>query len=684
MTDKWQNNDDGQLTMPGQFPVFFVMDTSGKVSFIEEKKNRQEALDPALYLYLQNILKKKRSSISDSEIFELDKVSIFLSYIVLHLPYAPFRILLGSAKEVHAHEQKMVKAWLQDMKTMNFMKDELIAGSVWDLASEGMTVTDLHGTIIRVNRMFTQMTGYTEEEAIGVNPRILKSEIQDTAFYTQMWEQILAEGSWEGEIWNKRKDGEVYPEWLQIRTIRNENEEPMFYVGTFSDLTSQKQLEQEIHRRTYFDELTGLANAKQIKVEIMQSVLLSFQQQTFGAIAMVDLDRFSTINLSSGRETGDRLLKQFAKKLQDNLPLFAQVARWEDDNFMVLLMPVLNAPWQTMREQVQLMMQELKEQIEGNYLVDKQAFWLSISIGIAFYPTPQGDADWQEVIRRVESALEFAKAKSRDRIAMYQPTLLQDQQTNWRIEEDLPQAIANREFSLALQPQFGADKSSDGAEVLLRWHHAEKGWIPPGQFIPVAEKTGWIFSLGEWVFEEACRLQAQWMSAGYKVPLSVNISARQLEDSMLVDKLLNYVHAYQLDPGLLTLELTESMLMQDKDKFQKQLWELHQAGFPISLDDFGTGYSSLAYFNELPIDELKIDQKFVKEMLVSEKHKRLMGILLHIGNQFGIKVVAEGVETKEQEDFLVAKGCQYFQGFYYSKPRSVEEFVTEYLAGFAL
>ncbi len=673
----------GQSLLPGRLPVLFVLDANGKVWIFEASRNKQEDLDPKLQAHLLDILKKGRYSLGDAEIFENDGSYYFLTYTLLILPYAPFRLLLGSAVEVKEQEQPIVNAWLQEMKKRYPMKDGLIADAIWEWANEGMSVTDLKGTIIRVNRMFTRMTGFTAEEAIGLNPRILKSGIQDQVFYEQMWEQILAEGSWAGEIWNKRKDGEIYPEWLQIRTIRNDNGEPIFYVGTFSDLTSQKLLEQEIHRRTYFDELTGLANATQIKIEIMQSVQLAFQQQTFGVIAMIDLDRFSTINLSSGRTVGDELLKQFAQRLQDNHPPFAQVARWEDDNFMLLLMPVLNAPWQSMREQVQRLMQELKENIEGNYTVDNQTFWLSVSIGIAFYPTPQGDTDWQEVIRRAESALEFAKSQGRDRLAMYQLTLLKDQQVNWRIEENLPQAIVNHEFSLALQPQFEIDKHSSGAEVLLRWHHAEQGWIPPSQFIPVAEKTGWIFALGEWVFEETCRLQARWKHAGYEVPLSVNISARQLEDSLLVDKLLNYVHSYQLSPHLLTLELTESMLMQDEEKFQKQLWELHQAGFPISLDDFGTGYSSLAYLNELPIDELKIDQKFVREMLVSEKHKRLMGILLHIGNQFGIKVVAEGVETKEQLDFLVTIGCRHYQGYYYSQPRQIEDFEIQYLTQFA-
>ncbi len=673
----------GQSLLPGRLPILFVLNANGKFWIFEASTNKQEDLDQVLQTYLLDILKKGRRSLGDAEIFENDGIYYFLTYTLLILPHAPFRLLLGSALKVKEQDQPIINAWLHNMKKRYPMKDGLIADAIWEWANEGMTVTDLKGTIIRVNRMFTRMTGYTEEEAIGLNPRALKSGIQDQVFYHKMWEQILAEGSWSGEIWNKRKDGEIYPEWLQIRTIRNDNGEPLFYVGTFSDLTSQKLMEKEIHRRTYFDELTGLANATQIKIEIMQSVQLAFHQQTFGAIAMIDLDRFSTINLSSGRLVGDELLKQFAQRLQDYQPSFAQVARWEDDNFMLLLMPVLNATWQSMREQVQRLMQEFKDKIEGNYTVDNQTFWLSVSIGVAFYPTPQGDTDWQEVLRRVESALEFAKSQGRERLAMYHLTLLQNQQANWRIEEDLPQAIVNREFSLVIQPQFDIGTHISGAEVLLRWHHAEQGWLPPSQFIPVAEKTGWIFALGEWVFEETCRLQARWKDAGYDVPLSVNISARQLEDPLLVNKLLNYVHAYQLSPGLLTLELTESMLMQDEEKFQKHLWELHQAGFPISLDDFGTGYSSLAYLNELPIDELKIDQKFVREMLVSEKHKRLMGILLHIGNQFGIKVVAEGVETKEQLDFLVTIGCPNYQGYYYSHPRSIEDFEVQYLGFFA-
>ncbi|MES9964787.1 MAG: PAS domain S-box protein [Candidatus Sedimenticola sp. 20ELBAFRAG] len=558
-------------------------------------------------------------------------------------------------------------------------QDELrLAAAVFDSTIEGVMVVDLDGTIIAVNKAFSDITGYIESEALGQKPSMLKSQRHDREFYENMWATILATGVWQGEIWNRRKNGEVYPEWLNISAVKNERGDVIRYVSVFSDITAKKQSEERLTHLAHHDALTGLPNRLLFNALLEHTLERVERNGEQVAVLFMDLDLFKNINDSFGHPIGDRLLQLVAERLMSVVRDEDTVARVGGDEFILLLERVGNM------QAAATVSEKLLHELHRPFVVDGQEMYMTASIGISISPNDSLDGD--VLIKNADAAMYRAKEQGRGQYCFYTEELTVSAMERVLLERDLRQALIQNQLVVHYQPQYSLRTGKlVGAEALVRWQHPEKGLISPDSFIHVAEECGLILPLGEWVLRESTRQMRKWMQDGLAIGrVSVNVSGQQIERADLVAMVKETLCDTGLQPWHLELEITESCIMQEAESAIKALAELKMMGVRLAVDDFGTGYSSLSYLKRLPIHKLKIDRSFIRDIPHDPNDEAISRAVLALGHSLQLEIVAEGVETLVQEEFLKETGCDEVQGYLYSPPVSAEEFEALVKAGCGL
>ena len=544
-----------------------------------------------------------------------------------------------------------------------------LASQIYRNSSEAMLVTDNENHIIAVNRAFTLLTGYAADEVVGRNPNILQSGRHDAAFYRSMWASLKAKDYWHGEIWNRRKNGEIYPELLTINMIRNDHGEPFRHVALFSDITKKKESEELIWRQANIDTLTNLPNRRMFHDRLDLEIKKAHRSSLPLALLLIDLDRFKEVNDTLGHHVGDELLVETARRISTCVRESDTVARLGGDEFTVVL------PLCAGIEHVEKIAQVIIEKVAEPYHLGEEMIYISASIGITFYP--MDSVDIEKMLQNADQAMYAAKGLGRNRFSYFTPSMQIAAQNRLRLINDLRVALVEKQLSVYFQPIVDAQTGHiHKAEALLRWNHPTRGLIYPSEFIPVAEETGLIIEIGDWVLREAADCAKKWSGdSGEDFQISVNKSPVQfLRPDCSFDWLFEYITNLGIAKNSLVIEITEGLLLNAEEGVRNQLVAYHDFGTPLAIDDFGTGYSALSYLKKFNVDYLKIDQSFVRNIETDANDKALSEAIIVMAHKLGLKVIAEGVETEGQRRFLVDVGCDYLQGYLFSRPIPADEF----------
>ena len=547
-------------------------------------------------------------------------------------------------------------------------KELRLAATVFESNKSCILITDPEGTILSVNPAFTDVTGYSEKEAIGKTPRILKSGRYGKTFYESFWNTLKSKGYWHGEMWNKPKGGEEYLAWLTVNAVRDVHGVTVNYTAIAEDITQVQADKTQLDFLAHYDSLTGLPNRELAKDRLEQAMIQAEHAGSHVALIYLDIDNFRIINDTLGYHTGDELLKAIAERLSLCVRETDTVCRQAGDEFLLILPDLAEL------EFVSLVANQLIEQMGQPFTIDSNALSISCSIGVAIYPEDAQDVE--TLVKNADVAMYNAKQSGRNTFRFYDENMNTLFKELLRIRNDLARAIENNQFLLHYQPQLDlATNTICGAEALIRWQHPELGMVPPNRFIQVAEESGMIAQIGEWVIREACRQAAAWQQAGLKkIVVAVNISALQFRRGDLEQIVASALEDFALDASCLELELTESILIQDVEKSLEAVERFEKMGVKMSIDDFGTGYSSLAYLQRLPVHKLKIDQSFVRNLTTQTSSAAIAVSIISLAHALDKTVIAEGVETVEQASFLHAHGCNEIQGYYFSKPVAPSDF----------
>ncbi len=566
----------------------------------------------------------------------------------------------------------VLRITLTDLTERKRSEAELrIAATAFE-TQEGIMITDRRGVIVRVNKAFSQITGYSAEEAVGQTGRLMRSGRHEADFYTAMWETLQRDGFWQGEVWNRRKDGELYPQWLTITAVRGEGPAVRHYVGTMLDISQRKSREEEIAQLAFYDPLTGLPNRRLMKDRLHLALAASARTGRESALMFIDLDQFKRINDTLGHDLGDQLLQQVARRLAACTREGDTVARLGGDEFVVMLAADLADSPSDTAALARLVGEKILAALNRPYEIDGRECHCSASIGITLLGGHHSTVD--ELLRRADQAMYQAKASGRNALRFFDTRIQEGLLRRAMLESELRQALRANEFVLHYQPIVDAAQRLLGAEALLRWQHPRRGLVLPGEFIAVAEETGLIHPLGLWALEAACQQLAEWQRdpAMAGLSLAVNISARQFREPQFTRQVREVLRRTGADPTRLKLELTESMMLDDVEDTIGKMNALKSSGVGFSLDDFGTGYASLAYLKRLPLDQLKIDKSFVPEVGAGPHEIAITRAIVDLGRSLGLTVIAEGVETEAQRESLAGYGCHVFQGNLFGQPGPAE------------
>ncbi|MDE2117642.1 MAG: EAL domain-containing protein [Betaproteobacteria bacterium] len=540
---------------------------------------------------------------------------------------------------------------------------------------EGMIVTDNNEVIIRVNRVFTELTGYSAEEAIGKNLNMIKSDRQDAGFYSRMREILHRVNYWQGEIWNCRKNGEIYPEWLTITAVVGKDGKITNYICAFFDITERKQAEEKIHNLAFYDPLCQLPNRRLLFDRLHQAVATSARNQTCAGLLFIDLDNFKILNDTRGHDIGDLLLIEVAQRLRTCIRESDTLARLGGDEFVVLL-EQLSENRTHAAVQAREVGEKVLKAINQPYLLKDIEQYSSASIGISLFANYRQNLD--DLLKQADTAMYAAKKSGRNTLRFFDPAMQEALEIRSQLEAGIRKALPKQEFRLYYQLQVDSNQRPIGAEALIRWEHPEQGLISPAQFIPVAEDIGLILPLGLWVLQTACMQLKEWESNPLtrELSLAVNVSARQFRQPGFVKQVCDTIGQTLINPSRLKLELTESTVLENVADTIAKMHALKLIGVRFSMDDFGTGYSSLAYLTQLPLDQLKIDQSFVRNIGTKSADAVIIQTIIGMAHNLGIEVIAEGVENHAQRDFLWGAGCRLYQGYLFGRPVPVEEFTA--------
>ncbi len=571
-------------------------------------------------------------------------------------------------------DEILIEGLATDISEIKLAENELrIAATAFE-SQEGMFITGADGVIQRVNNAFVETTGYSAEEAVGKTPAILKSGRHDAAFYQEIREALDRDGHWQGEIWNRRKNGEIYPEWETISVVKGADGQITHYVSTFTDISLRKKTEEQIRTLAFYDPLTQLPNRRLLLDRLHQALASSVRNERQGALLFIDLDNFKSINDTQGHAVGDLLLVEAARRLQGCIREGDTTARLSGDEFVVLLED-LDANEQAAASQAETVGEKILATIGKPYFINGHEHHSTASIGITLFRGPVKTMD--EMLKRADVALYQAKADGRNILRFFDPAMQAAVTARVALESDLRRAILEQEqLQLYYQAQVDSSGRLTGAEALVRWRHPERGMVSPGEFIPLAEESGLILPLGHWVMTTACQQLAAWAERPETahLTLAVNVSAKQFHLPTFVEEVATLVDYFGIDPTRLKLEITESLMVENVDDIIAKMTALKTRGINFSMDDFGTGYSSLSYLKRLPLYQLKIDQSFVRDVLTDPNDAAIARIIVSLAQSMNLMVIAEGVETEAQREFLELNGCHAFQGYLFSKPVPSEEF----------
>ncbi len=546
-----------------------------------------------------------------------------------------------------------------------------LAASVFENTSEGVVVTDEDARIISVNAAFTEITGYAAEEAIGEKPSLLRSDHHDVEFYRAMWHQLLQTGRWQGEIWNRRKSGEAFLEWLTINRIPAADGMPCSYVAVFNDITEQRRKDEHIRHLAFHDPLTGLPNRALLLDRLQHAIERAARERTRLALLFMDLDRFKAINDMLGHDVGDTLLREIGARIKSRLRGMDTVARMGGDEFVVLIEDF------TEPEHCAALAAAIIGDVAQPLEIHGHDIRSGASIGIACFPEDGGDA--LTLMKHADTAMYAAKSEGRGTYRFFQADMMKAANLRLQLETELRQAIANGQVELHYQPKVCTESGANcGVEALIRWRHPTRGLVPPSDFIPIAEESDLILDIGDWVINEACRQSAAWEALGVTPVVAVNVSARQLRQPDLVERIAAMAAHHGVPPARLQIEVTESLVMADPQQASALLHRLREIGVSVAIDDFGTGYSSLSYLRRLPIDVIKIDRSFVMNADRVEEDAQIVRTIVALAQTLKMNVVAEGVETEAQAVLLRALGCSAAQGYFYARPAPAGE-ILEWL-----
>jgi diguanylate cyclase (GGDEF)-like protein/PAS domain S-box-containing protein len=534
-------------------------------------------------------------------------------------------------------------------------------GRIFEATAEAILITDADNAIVTANPAFTAITGYTLDEVRGKNPRLLSSGRHDGPFYEHLWQTLTREGHWQGELWNRRKSGAVYPEWATFTVIRDARGRVTNYAAVFSDITSVKRTEAQLSYLAHHDHLTGLPNRTLLFDRLAQAIAGATRDGSSVALLLVDLDDFKTVNGSAGHSVGDEALRAVGQRLKGLLRQSDTVARMGGDEFAVLI-PGLDDP----RDSFQVV-QKVLASVSAPLVIEGQEVALTASVGVAL--APQDGADGPSLFRAADAALYSARGAGHGAWRYFTDELNVRAKERLSLLTALSHSIDRSELRLDYQPQWDiTGKKLIGAEALLRWQRGDE-LVPPGRFIQAADESGLIVPIGAWVLKEACRRAAAW-----RLPIAVNVSVRQLELPAFVGLVKETLRETGLDPSLLELEITESVVMKENEACVERLRALREAGVGVAMDDFGTGYSSLSQLKRLPLTRLKVDRAFVHDLLANPVDRAVAEAVVTLGRALGLSVLAEGVELEEQREVLERLGCNEAQGYLLGRPMGVEPF----------
>lgn len=542
-----------------------------------------------------------------------------------------------------------------------------MAAAVFDSTLEGVLVTGLDGVIVHVNRAFMRITGYSQDEVLGHRPNKFKSGRHGADFYQQIFATLGDKGEWSGEIWNRRKSGEIYPQWQTIRAIRDDDDAVSHYVAVFSDISAIKHSERELARLAHHDPLTDLPNRLLFSDRAEQGLAAAQASKRGCALLLLDLDHFQSINDSLGHNTGDQLLKLVGERLQARLGCGMTLARLGGDEFGVLVENCQQVG------RAAALAQGIIEQLRDPFVLEGNPLLISASIGISLFPNDALNAE--QLLRNADSALFKAKSNGRAGYALYTEELTTHAQHRVETAGELRRALDQQELRVFYQPVHDlASGQRVGVEALVRWQHPERGLVPPGEFIPIAERTGLIAEIDTWVLRQACQQMVLWQAEGPALEfVAVNISSRLFSHRELYQQVAEVLQDTGMNPALLELEVTESAVMEDPEVSLEQLHRLRELGLRLAIDDFGTGYSSLLRLKRLPVQKLKIDQGFVAGLPSDEDDIAIVRVIIALARSMGMQVHAEGIEQAEQARFLLEHDCQLGQGYWFGRPVAVAD-----------
>ncbi|WP_067862520.1 bifunctional diguanylate cyclase/phosphodiesterase [Neptuniibacter marinus] len=619
---------------------------------------------------VEDLLQEQKALLAKTQKEDRDQLYIFLiivAIITLSLSFIFSQWMKRKFTQYHRDLEQKQKELYQNADQLE------LASRVFHNASEGIMVTNADNRIIAVNNAFAAITGYSSADVMNKNPNFLRSGRHDKDFYSNMWTQLKEYGQWSGEIWNRRKNGEVFPQWLAISTFVDEMDNVRNYIASISDLTERKAVEKKLAYLSDYDPLTNLPNRRLVGHRVDQTISVSKQkgEQQF-ALLYIDLDHFKNINDSLGHGFGDEILQKIAKRLKSLLREGDTVSRLSGDEFVILMSELDH-----LESAVSLSERILHE--VSRPLENDGHLTVTPSIGISVYPND--GLSFDELLRNADAAVHFAKAQGRNNYQFFTAEMNHQASQRLHIETELRKAIKNKEFELFYQPQFCLqDNQLVGCEALIRWQHPIQGLVSPDAFIPLSEETGLIIQIGRWVLEQACLQAAKWSEQyNAKLTMSVNVSVRQFRPE-LVDEVRSALSESGLAANALVIEITESTLMQNEEATLVLLQELKNLGVQLSLDDFGTGYSSMAYLKRFNLDQLKIDRAFISDLPHDKDDAAITSAIIDVAHHFGLVTVAEGIETIEQVKFLADVGCVEGQGFLYEKPIPVKEFEQKHFS----
>jgi diguanylate cyclase (GGDEF)-like protein/PAS domain S-box-containing protein len=596
-----------------------------------------------------------------------------LEYRII-LPDGAIRSLLSEPRvEYNINGQPiLIRGAILDLTNLRQAEAWLYQTSmVFEHALEGIMITDADRRILAINQAFTSITsitGYSEAEVIGQLAGFMRSGSHDGAFYRVMWQSIITTGHWQGEIWNRRKNGEIYPEWLSITCIHDHHGAISNYIGMFSDLSQIKRSEAKLSHLVHYDALTNLPNRLFLFTRIEHALAHARRHDRKVALLLLDIDRFKNINDSLGHAVGDELLLHFAQRLVGRIRWDDTIARLGGDEFVVLLEDIREA------EEVGSVAQDLIDRFRAPFILsDTFDMVVDVSVGISLAPTDANSSE--QLLRNAETAMYQAKQQGGSTYQFYSAQMTRQVNQRLALESNLRRAIERQELRLVYQPQYSVHHGAlTGLETLVRWYHPAQGFISPGEFIPIAEETGLIIPLGEWVFRQMCGQIRQWLDAGLSVPrVAFNLSPRQLFHQNLLQRVTHVLHETGVSGDMIECEITETAMMIDPEQAVLTFNALRDLGLKFAVDDFGTGYSSLAYLKRFPIDRLKIDRSFIHGLPDHETNRAIVTAILAMAHSLEIAVLAEGVETIAELVFLGHIGTETYQGFLASQPVPAEQ-----------